>query len=237
LINCNSHAANWVHCLISHHLDASGKITFEGVVYDITDRVAAERQMRIEADFDPLTGLMRRLPAERKLQALLGVTPYHQAAHAILLVDLDYFKEINDTHGHAAGDAVLVAIAGRLKSCVRTEDIVSRLGGDEFLIIIANCAPQERLFSIGRDLIAAVQRPIEISDELSVQVGASIGIAVFQAEGESVNELLRRADHAMYAIKHRSRNGFAVSPGKGLAPTFSDPSSHQMCAPTPIWEA
>ena len=105
------------------------------------------------------------------------------------------------------------------------------------MIIIANCESHERLFSIGRDLIAAAQRPIKISDELSVQVGASIGIARFRAEGESRMKLLSRADHVMYAVKHRGRNGFAISLGKGLAPTFSDPSSRQVCASTPIAEA
>lgn len=202
LKNCEENLNAWVHCLLSQQ--TSG--IFEGVVYDITERIAEEINVRYEADYDSLTGLLRRQAAERQL-----IRPKsHIGKKNVLLLDLDYFKEVNDTYGHEAGDCVLVEIAHRFKSCVRISDIIARLGGDEFLIILMNCASAEYARQIARNIILAISKPIQISATVKVQVGVSIGIAIEGGAGQTLEKLYKIADQAMYEVKRQGRNGFAI---------------------------
>jgi diguanylate cyclase (GGDEF)-like protein/PAS domain S-box-containing protein len=201
---------NWVHCLVSRQTDATGGARFEGVVYDITERLATERRIRHDADHDPLTGLLRRHAAERSLMRLMETSPNDEHAPAVLLLDLDSFKQVNDTHGHDAGDAVLVETAKRLKSCVRTDDIAARLGGDEFLIVLANGIPHERAHQIARDIVVAIRKPIRLGPALAVHVGVSIGIGVYGGRGQTLEELYKAADQAMYEVKRHGKNGFGI---------------------------
>jgi len=208
LINIGGGPA-WVHCLLSLQATSLRGLCFEGVVYDITERIRAETSIRHEADHDSLTGLLRRQAAERELLRLINNRMDKEVA-PVLLLDLDYFKEINDTYGHDAGDRVLVEVAGRFKNCVRTSDIVARLGGDEFLIIIVNCEPPEYARTIARDIVLAISAPIHLSPTLTVQLGVSIGMVIESGSGQTLHELFKAADQAMYEVKRQGRNGFAV---------------------------
>ncbi|MCM2347125.1 MAG: sensor domain-containing diguanylate cyclase [Acidovorax soli] len=145
---------------------------------------------------DPLTGLANRTGLAR------GATPVlaDGAAHALMLLDLDRFKPINDTHGHDAGDAVLRVVATRLQAQFRADDIVARLGGDEFVVLLANPLPDEQLAALARRLDAAVRQPVDFQGQ-ALTVGASTGIARSPQDGRTLTELIRCADQAMYQAK------------------------------------
>ncbi|MBS1213147.1 MAG: diguanylate cyclase, partial [Proteobacteria bacterium] len=205
----------WVHCLISRQTDNTGSERFEGVVYDVTQRLEAEARAQHAADHDPLTGLLRRHAAEKQLQRLLDEPTTAECAQVLLVLDLDNFKEINDTHGHHAGDEVLVETARRLKTCVRVGDIVARHGGDEFIIVLVNCIAPEFAMRIAREIVTAICAPISLGAELIVHVGVSIGMAVQDEALQSVDDLFRLADEAMYEVKRRGKNGFAIGDRNG----------------------
>ncbi|MFZ2726700.1 MAG: diguanylate cyclase [Methylococcaceae bacterium] len=203
LKSCGENLNAWVHCLLSQQ--TSG--IFEGVVYDITERIAEEINVRHEADYDALTGLLRKQAAERQLNRPVNA---NTGKLVLLLLDLDYFKEVNDTYGHEAGDQVLVEIAHRFKGCVRTSDIVARLGGDEFLIVLVNCVSAEYAQQIARNIVVAISKTIQISATVKVQVGVSIGIAIESGAEQTLEKLYKAADQAMYEVKRQGRNGFAI---------------------------
>ncbi|MFM8331189.1 MAG: diguanylate cyclase domain-containing protein [Candidatus Methylumidiphilus sp.] len=209
-------SGNWVHCLLSRHRNSDGALCFEGVAYDINERRALEMRVRHEADHDPLTGLRRRQAFERDLIKLLETAVDSDNPHAMLLLDLDNFKDINDSYGHAAGDMVLIEVARRLKGCVRSNDIVARLGGDEFVIMLANCVPMERAYDIARNLIASVIQPITIGRQITGKVGVSIGIAVHDERNPTMAELFEMADFAMYEVKRQGKNGFGIAGDDGI---------------------
>lgn len=206
---------NWVHCLLSLQSSVLTGKNFEGVVYDITERVAAETSVRHEADHDSLTGLLRRQAADRKLISLMRGQRDRDDTLVLCLLDLDRFKEINDTHGHDAGDRVLIEAAERFQNCVRTSDIVARLGGDEFLIGLVNCASLEHIRQIARDIVTSIGRPIQLGPELSVEVGVSIGICMELDREQSLEAMYKAADQAMYEVKRQGRNGFAMALADG----------------------
>ncbi|SMF96100.1 PAS domain S-box-containing protein/diguanylate cyclase (GGDEF) domain-containing protein [Methylomagnum ishizawai] len=195
----------WVHCLLSRQTDGQGETRYEGVVYDITERRALELRTQHEADHDLLTGLLRRHAAERELRRRLDASS-HQP-QAVLLLDLDHFKAVNDTHGHAAGDRVLLETAQRFKSCVRSGDIVGRLGGDEFLIALLDCASLDQARRVAHEIVDRVVQPIALDQGIGVTIGISIGIAL--SHGQGLEDLLRAADLAMYEVKRWGRNGYA----------------------------
>jgi len=200
----------WIHCLISRQTPATSNACFEGVVYDITDRIAAETSIRHEADHDSLTGLLSRHAVERQIGKLINTRTEQEHALVLLLLDLDYFKEINDTYGHNAGDSVLVEVAARFGACVRTSDIVARLGGDEFLIVLVNCVSPESARQIARNIVIAISAPIQLSLAVTVQLGVSIGIAIKDDSEQTLEALYKAADQAMYEVKRQGRNGFAM---------------------------
>lgn len=206
---------HWVHCLLSMPTSAASSKCFEGVVYDITDRIAAEASIRYEADHDSLTGLFRRQAAERQLLNLIHVRRDQENAPVLLLIDLDRFKAVNDTHGHDAGDRVLIEAAARMQNCVRTSDIVARLGGDEFLIVLVNCASPEHVREIARNIVVAISQPFQLGSNLNVSLGASIGICNEDGSGRTLEELYKEADQAMYEVKRQGRNGFATISADG----------------------
>ena len=198
----------WVHCLLSKIIDASGSIRFEGVIFDISKRIASEKAMQYEANHDALTGLLRRNAAEMQLRKYL--TSERKTSTIVLLLDLDGFKKANDTYGHDAGDMVLIETARRLESCVRHNDVVCRLGGDEFLVILFNCSPVTMGFSIAEQIINAIRKPVMIGDKITVNIGVSIGLSVFPMHGSNVEVLLKAADESMYEVKRQGKNGYGI---------------------------
>jgi diguanylate cyclase (GGDEF)-like protein len=189
-------------------------IRFEGVIFDISKRVATEKAIQYEANYDALTGLLRRNVAELQLKKHLA-SANGGATTVVLFLDLDGFKKANDTYGHDAGDTVLIETARRLESCVRHNDVVCRLGGDEFLILLFDCAPVTTGFSIAEKIIAAIQMPVAIDDSVAIKVGVSIGISVFPVHGSNVEELLKSADEAMYEVKRKGKNGYGIKNKNG----------------------
>jgi len=180
------------------------------LVRDITPRKESEETVHRLAFFDALTGLPnRRLFMDRLVQALAAARRTHQMG-AVLFVDLDQFKQVNDARGHAVGDQLLRQVAERLTHYLREEDSVARLGGDEFVILLVNLATHQddaaRLArSVADKVRAALESPFEI-DGQAYSSGASIGITVFPKGMETVDDLLREADTAMYRAKEAGRN-------------------------------
>lgn len=158
------------------------------------------------SQIDALTGLPNReLLHDRMEQAIRLARRVDQALLAVLFIDLDRFKKINDTYGHAAGDAVLVEAANRLRGCLRESDTVARLGGDEFVVLLCNLRSTEDTTIVAERILDACARPIPVGDNV-FQISASVGVAVWPADGQTVDELLQNADMAMYSSKGEGRN-------------------------------
>jgi len=180
----------------------------------VLGRIRAEERFRQLALFDPLTGLANRSTFADRLTRILGVAERNGSKAALLFLDIDGFKRINDTLGHSVGDELLCAVARRLDAVLRWYDVagrpgsdsVSRLGGDEFTILVTIAETHDAAAISGR-ILSEITAPLQL-DGQEITVTGSIGIAVFPADGESVNDLMRNADAAMYAAKRRGRNNF-----------------------------
>ncbi|MGF6695943.1 diguanylate cyclase (GGDEF)-like protein [Paraburkholderia sp. MM5496-R1] len=170
-------------------------------------RLAMERQLQRLAWFDSLTGLPNRAQLRRDALRVLTDAGRNSSSFATLFIDLDRFKRINDTQGHAAGDEVLSEIASRLRGHVRGQDVIGRLGGDEFLAILQNCDVLGATHIAGR-ILQAVDQPIVINSkhDSSITISASIGISLYPHDGQDSDTLLRNADMAMYQAKSAGRN-------------------------------
>jgi diguanylate cyclase (GGDEF)-like protein/PAS domain S-box-containing protein len=180
------------------------------VARDITERVLAERQLAFQATHDCMTGLYNRIVftdhLERAIAQKARAPQYH---YAVLYLDLDRFKSVNDTLGHSMGDELLREIAGRLRDTVRKVDTVARLGGDEFVILAVNLDHPESVEKVAGRLEANLRVPLSLHGN-EVTTSASIGIAVGTGEYQSADEVLRDADIAMYEAKARGRGQFVI---------------------------
>ena len=174
---------------------------------DVTEQRLAERRMKHLADHDPLTGLLNRRGFSAALQGQVAHTRRYGAAGALLILDLDGFKAVNDAHGHEAGDRLLVDVSAELRECLRETDVVARLGGDEFAIILPREALDEA--TIVADKITTQIRERRLGGPHH-PVTASVGVAPFGASHESGEEVLRDADLAMYSAKGAGRDRWAV---------------------------
>ncbi len=178
-------------------------------VADISDRKRAEEQIEYHAYHDVLTQLPnRKLFTDRLTQNLTHARRSGKPL-AVMFVDLDHFKEINDTLGHTAGDELLLEMARRLRGCVRADDTVARLGGDEFTIVLSELRHPEDAVTVAEKIITAVQRPVVIAGA-PIDVSASIGIALYPVDGNDPESLLRNADSAMYRAKEAGRNMYQL---------------------------
>jgi len=140
----------------------------------------------------------------------LKLAKRNEALVAIMFIDLDGFKRVNDNHGHDAGDNVLKKIANRLISCVRESDTVARIGGDEFVIVLTEIHTADNAAVIADKVIQAISQPITFKG-LQLKVGASIGIALYPTNGNDPEHLLKKADIAMYVIKNSGKNGYSFA--------------------------
>lgn len=160
----------------------------------------AESTSRHKALHDGLTGLPNRELFQDRLMQAIAVAGRHEWSLAVLFLDLDHFKQINDTHGHAAGDAVLQATAQRLIARCREEDTVSRFGGDEFLFLLMHPQGRDNIEHVAKDVLKSISLPIN-SAGLQLRIQASIGISVYPDDGMTSEELIHLADKAMYQAK------------------------------------
>lgn len=177
---------------------------------DISSIKRNESKMRHQATHDSLTGLPNRLALSQTLQELLGNDQVKDFKLGLLFIDLDGFKAVNDTLGHDRGDDLLIAVSKRLRSVVRSSDIVARLSGDEFVITLPYITDQDTAFNVGRKVVDAIsKKPFELGDK-KIYVGASVGVALFPTDAADVEGLLKHADIAMYQAKQAGKNTVRV---------------------------
>ncbi|MFO1421904.1 MAG: EAL domain-containing protein [Candidatus Competibacteraceae bacterium] len=185
--------------------DATGRIThYVGIATDITAQKAAEQRIEHLAYYDALTDLPNRALLAQRAELALALAARHHGSLAVLFLDLDRFKEINDALGHAEGDALLAQVAARLQALVRAEDTVCRLGGDEFVLLLPE-ATQEGALRVADKVLAALRQPFVVAGHL-LNATASVGIALYPHDGPDFAELLKNADVALYRAKHAGRN-------------------------------
>jgi len=174
---------------------------------DITKKKASEELIWRQANFDTLTGLPNRRKFHEHLRQEMKKTERSQLPMALMFVDLDYFKEINDTLGHDKGDLLLKEVAVRLTHCVRKTDIVARLGGDEFTVIVSELRNTSEVARIAQDILTKMSAPFMLGDEIA-HISSSIGITLYPDDGNNPDTLLRNADQAMYLAKQEGRSRF-----------------------------
>ncbi|MDX8405208.1 MAG: diguanylate cyclase [Mariprofundus sp.] len=197
----------WVKDAATTVRDHEHDIYLQGIVYDISERKISEQKLMTMAHFDQLTGLANRSLFHDRLDQIAAQSKRHKNKFAILYLDLDGFKAVNDRLGHQAGDELLVKTAQRLKACVRAVDTVARMGGDEFTIILDDVHSQATIELIANKLINAVATPYEhIGPDLQVTV--SVGIAMYPDDSTNCNELITAADNAMYKAKKGGKNRY-----------------------------
>ena len=167
--------------------------------------VERDRRLHEMAHSDPLTGLPNRPAMLQLLARDIVVAQQHEHRVAVMFIDLDRFKQANDTLGHAVGDALLRNAAQRVRNAVRAADAVARIGGDEFTVVIGEIVNPDEVRPVARNLIKALSQPFEVDGE-TIYVGASIGIAMYPEDGREASELLKNADTAMYRAKEAGRN-------------------------------
>jgi len=176
---------------------------------DITALKQAEEEIRRLANHDTLTGLVSLRRFKDTLNEALARAKRDASEFAVLFIDLDHFKAVNDTRGHEAGDAVLKEVAHRLRECVRETDTVARVGGDEF-VVLAERTSLTLAALIARRIVGDISQPFEVTGG-AARIGASIGVALYPAHGADLDSLMKAADRAMYAIKHTTKGAIAIA--------------------------
>jgi diguanylate cyclase (GGDEF)-like protein len=199
-------------------LDSKGEVmgTY-GIAHDITAQKNAETAIWKQANFDALTNLPnRRLLRDRWDQAVnnhrrSGLTM------ALLLLDLDHFKAVNDRLGHAAGDSLLVQASERITACLRSTDTLARLGGDEFAIILTDLSRADTAEQLAQKIVDCLSQPFELAGGQAM-ISGSIGISSYPKDGCGLDDLMKLADQAMYRTKARGRNGYSLFATPGSMP-------------------
>jgi diguanylate cyclase (GGDEF)-like protein/PAS domain S-box-containing protein len=198
----------WAMTSISPIVDPDGAIRhYVGVAEDITKKIVQEEHIKFLALHDSLTGLPNRNLFMDRLNQAISFTERHQSVAVVMYVDLDDFKQVNDQHGHEAGDMVLQEAARRLTRCIRTADSVARVGGDEFVIILQDIREEREIERVAERVLTRFAEPFPVAGT-TCRVGASVGIALCPEDGRDVDTLLRKADMAMYSIKRGDKQGF-----------------------------
>lgn len=206
---CKDGSELWVSEALSVVRDAQGQPAFLlVVVQDITSRKELQARLSHDALHDALTGLPNRVMFHDRLSQVLDSSRRHGRGAAVLFLDLDGFKEVNDSLGHAAGDALLGQVASRLQGCVRAEDTVARFGGDEFGIVLAAAAQASDCETVAHKIVKSLATPFDLQGA-RVGLSASVGAALYPQHGDDADTLLTRADQAMYVAKGHGKNCFS----------------------------
>jgi diguanylate cyclase (GGDEF)-like protein/PAS domain S-box-containing protein len=194
-------------------MDQGGQVAYTSVVRDITLRKRAEERLRHLAHHDALTGLPNRFLLADRLDAAINRAVRHHTPLAVVYVDLDRFKPVNDQYGHAVGDRLLVDVAHDLASHVRKTDTVARVGGDEFVALLEEVGGQHKAEELAVKLLEVLRRPRRFGD-VGVQIGGSLGIAMFPAHGTTAEEILEAADASMYKAKRAGADCYCCHGGE-----------------------
>ncbi|RZI44537.1 EAL domain-containing protein [Herbaspirillum sp. HC18] len=188
--------------------DSGGRFNgYRGIAREITDKKLAEDRIQYLATHDELTGLPNRVLFGKLLESAVRTGHRYNRSFAVLFIDLDRFKYINDTLGHAAGDTLLKEVSARFKGALRASDMIARLGGDEFVALVQELDEEEPAATVARKIIAAASRPVMLMGR-ECRVTASIGIAMYPRDGEDEQTLMKHADIAMYHAKEEGKNNF-----------------------------
>jgi diguanylate cyclase (GGDEF)-like protein/PAS domain S-box-containing protein len=178
-----------------------------GTLSDISELKQAHDQLEQMAFYDTLTGLANRRLFRNRLEHMLGNIPRNGGGVALILIDLDHFKHINDSMGHDSGDSLLTVVAERLRHCVRFTDTVARLGGDEFAVILPNVPDTLTVSSICEKILAALSKPVLLDDQ-EIAISASLGISMSPEDSHTAETLIKNADLALYRAKDEGRNAY-----------------------------
>lgn len=198
----------WNELHLAPVADGAGRVThYVGVMNDISERIAYQEELERRAHYDELTGLANRVLLNVRLEHAIAQARRHEGVAAVLFIDLDQFKLINDGLGHTCGDHLLIEAANRLRAVVRETDTVARLGGDEFVIVLAEPAHAEETAEVAQRILEALAHPVHVGGN-NLYVTASIGATLFPRDGTDGETLLRNADAAMYRAKALGRNRF-----------------------------
>jgi diguanylate cyclase (GGDEF)-like protein len=180
------------------------------VLVDITERKRSEAQLQHYALHDALTGLANRVLFFDRVNTAVAAAQRKGNAFALLYLDLDDFKPINDTYGHEAGDLALQTVAERLSDCVRESDTVARLGGDEFVVLVHDTLDESAANTVAEKIIAVIAQPLPL-EGCSHRIGCSIGIALYPHHGTDADSVMRQADAAMYGAKRLGKNRYLMT--------------------------
>jgi len=201
------------------------------VLHDVTETMAMAERMARLAQYDPLTDLPNRVLLQDRAQHALAVARRDGKGLAVMYLDLDGFKQVNDTLGHDAGDQLLVEFARRLAAAMRQSDTVCRQGGDEFVVLLPALASPAQIRTVVRKVLAIVQQPFVLQGQ-ELHIGLSGGLALFPQHGDSYDVLARHADTAMYAAKRAGRMQMRCYAGPDAEPDWVDPGDVQDSAPS-----
>ena len=188
--------------------DGNGRLILRGTVRDVTEARAADAHIQYLARFDPLTGLPNRSAWTDRVKAQIQTSRRHDEQFAVMFIDLDHFKTVNDSLGHALGDRLLAKVAGQLRSVLREDDLLARQGGDEFVALLTRLPRPEDAAAVARKMLDVMARPFGI-DHHELVVSVSIGIAMFPQDASDADTLITQADLAMYSAKESGRNAYA----------------------------
>lgn len=186
---------------------SGGFAGYRGISREITEQKVAEEHIHHMARHDSLTGLPNRLLFSTLLNAAIKTAERYSRTFAVMFIDLDRFKFINDTLGHEAGDALLKEITARFTQALRASDVIARLGGDEFVVLVQEMPDRDHAVAVGRKLLSAAIKPIDLMGQ-ECRVTASIGIALYPLDGRDEQTLMKNADSAMYHAKEEGKNNF-----------------------------
>ena len=208
-LNRSAEAPQWVHLRLAPITTAAPGAGFIGTAEDVTQRRAWEDKITYQAQHDPLTGLVNRRRLVEVLQDLLVGQRSHDRHFAIMFIDLDGFKAINDTRGHEVGDRVLVEVARRMRRVAREYDLVSRVAGDEFVVVLRNVLDPVEAETAARRQLLALVTPMRIGEH-ELSISASIGVAI-PGPVDTVETLLRAADTVMYDAKTAGGSAYRMT--------------------------
>ncbi len=187
--------------------DSSAVVSVICISKDITDRKIMEEQLARMSHYDSLTNIPNRVLFSDRVQQAIGDAVRNQSRLALMFIDLDNFKSVNDSRGHAVGDLLLQAVAVRLRACLRKTDTVARMGGDEFVVLLPGIEDDRFALTLAEKIRHALTQPFDLNGQQCHDISCSIGVAIFPDHGLNEIELARHADDAMYHAKASGRNG------------------------------